>query len=324
MRTFFQVQIFVLLFCLLISLPALAKRDGLHADQIFIHDGVERLYDLYVPPGYEKTRMPLVVILHGHGGNAQMVTRKRNPSPYKAWLDIADREGLILLLPVGVKSPDGWRGWNDCRGDSKVLPSTDDVGFLRSLIHMTIRQKHADPARVYVTGTSNGAFMTLRMALEAQDLVAAAAPVVAAMAGKSECMAGSKKVPILFMDGTADPLVHYEGGYVGSKKDGQKRGLTLSIPDSVAWWVRHNGAASKPAFSKFPDKDPDDDSTVEKYVYGGKAPVVLIKMIGAGHTEPSLRWHYGWLYTMIVKKQNKDIEMAEEVWSFFRDKRLQK
>ncbi len=36
-----------------------------------------------------------------------------------------------------------------------------------------------------------------------------------------------------------------------------------------------------------------------------------------GHSEPSLREQLGWLYKQIIGKQNRDIEIAEEVWMFF-------
>lgn len=232
---------------------------------------------------------------------------------------MAKRERLVLAFPDGAVSPDKRQGWNDCRKDATTNPSSDDVGFLRALIERMVREHHADPAQVYVTGTSNGGFMSLRMAVEAPDLIAASAPVAAAMPAVNECATGRERIPVLFINGTEDPLVKYAGGFVFNNKG--DRGSSLPVEESVAWWVRHNGAADRPVFSLFPDTDPDDGSTAEKYVYSGPAPVVLIKVTGGGHTEPSLTRHYRPLFRMIVKRQNKDFEMAEEVWSFFKDQR---
>jgi polyhydroxybutyrate depolymerase len=39
-----------------------------------------------------------------------------------------------------------------------------------------------------------------------------------------------------------------------------------------------------------------------------------------GHVEPSLRYHYGPIYSQLVGPQNRDLESAEEAWSFFRKK----
>jgi poly(3-hydroxybutyrate) depolymerase len=79
-------------------------------------------------------------------------------------------------------------------------------------------------------------------------------------------------LPILFMNGTEDPLVPYDGG---------------SIPtnDSVVLSTQ---------------------VTVEHY-----------EVVGGGHTEPSVAQRYGPIYKAIVGSQNGDIEMADEVWSFF-------
>ena len=43
-------------------------------------------------------------------------------------------------------------------------------------------------------------------------------------------------------------------------------------------------------------------------------------MQDGGHVEPSLRYHYGWVYSRLVGTQNKDFESAEEAWRFFKDK----
>ncbi len=37
-------------------------------------------------------------------------------------------------------------------------------------------------------------------------------------------------------------------------------------------------------------------------------------------SEPSLRYHYGLLYSHVVGAQNRDLESAEEAWKFFRGK----
>ena len=63
-----------------------------------------------------------------------------------------------------------------------------------------------------------------------------------------------------------------------------------------------------------------DRSTVNVKSYkGGKnnTEVVLYEVVGGGHTEQSLTEHYALLYKLIVGNQNKDFEMAEEIWKFF-------
>jgi polyhydroxybutyrate depolymerase len=44
--------------------------------------------------------------------------------------------------------------------------------------------------------------------------------------------------------------------------------------------------------------------------------VALYRIIGGGHTEPSVEHRYRRLFRAVVGEQNHDIEMADEVWSF--------
>lgn len=89
------------------------------------------------------------------------------------------------------------------------------------------------------------------------------------------------------------------------------------MPDMVA----ANGAGKTPETYAFPDADPREKSTVVRYGYGtGASEVVLYEMRNGGHTEPSLQEHYGFLCKCIAGNQHRDIEMADEVWRFFKGK----
>jgi len=286
-------------------------------------DGLNRTYDLYLPPATASTPHPLVLLLHGHLGDADVMTGENGKkAPYKIWLDIADRENLVIAIPDGTIGPDGHTGWNDCRKDATTNPTVDDIGFIRQLLDKIQSTYNIDKNRIYVSGTSNGGNMTLRVALELSDRIAAAAPVVSAMPKANACKLPEHPVSILFMNGTADPLVPYTGGRVGkSDKDG--RGIMLSTRESVNWWIRHDGTKTVPVSYDFPDLMRRDRSTVHREIYSGGrdgTEVVLYEVRGGGHTEPSIRERYSRMYKWIVGKQNGDIEMADEIWSFFKTK----
>ena len=85
-----------------------------------------------------------------------------------------------------------------------------DVPYLRAVIPAVVRAACADPARVGVTGVSNGGGMSARMACDASDLVAAAAPVAGGYGALPDCHP-SHPVPILEIHGTADTVVPYRG-----------------------------------------------------------------------------------------------------------------
>ena len=123
------------------------------------------------------------------------------------------------------------------------------------------------------------------------------------------------------MNGTNDHILPYSGGNIGWPNAQNKgRGSVSSTPDTINYWVNYNGISSRPKVTLLPNRVRRDRSIVQVKHYSGginDTEVVLYEVKGGGHTEPSLREHYGNLFKIIVGNQNKDIEMAEEVWKFF-------
>lgn len=295
-------------------------------DQSIVIQDHERTYDLYVPTKLGTSPRPLVLLLHGHIGNADVMTgENRKAAPYKVWLDIAEREKLLVLIPDGVEGSKGHRGWNDCRADATSNPTLDDVAFIDTLLNSLSKAYPVDASRLYVTGTSNGGGMTYRLAIERSDRFAAAAPIVAALPKNSECKAApDKPISILIMNGTRDPLLPYTGGQTGNSKS--ERGESLSTRESVRYWVQQNGCNTLPEVHDLADKNEKDNSRIHVEHFGkcrDGVDVFLYEVRGGGHTEPSLSEHYRRLYKRIVGPQNRDIEMADEVWAFFRNRQRQ-
>lgn len=289
----------------------------LQLDQRITIDGLEREYHIQTLP--DPAGKPVVILLHGHGGSSdQSIGAGVGKAVQKTWLDLAKDEDFTVIIPNGELGPEDTRGWNDCRNDAPGNPETDDVAFISELIDKTSIELNIDPDRVYIAGVSNGASMALRLAQEIPEKLAAFAAIVNSMPANSECPVSNVPVSALFMNGTADPLVPYEGGQIASN-----RGLVQSTAASVAYWVDRNNTDGQPIEQDFDDLDTDDGSTVKKYQYlngTNNTEVVLYEVIGGGHTEPSLVERYGNLYLAIVGTQNGDVEMAEEVWEFFRTK----
>jgi len=291
-------------------------------------DGYMRTYDVFVPDHPPLHPMPLVLLLHGHFGSADVMTGENGKkAPYKIWLTIAEREGVLLVIPDGELGSDRKRGWNDCRANAGTNPPSDDVKFLTALVDDLGKQYRIDNKKVFVHGTSNGGNMAYRLALESGDRFAAIAAVVAALPEKNECHSKDIPVSVLIMNGTDDPLLPYAGGGIG-KKGSQKeeRGSVVSTELTAQYWVKHNGISAAPQEYDMPDANARDDSTTHvRYYKGGQrnTEVIWYEVRGGGHTEPSLTEHYGRLYRFVVGNQNKDFEMAEEVWKFFKDKTRQ-
>ncbi len=265
---------------------------------------------------------PLIILLHGHGGTAaQLLGQKGSAAPLSVWLDIADREGLVLVAPDGLKGSDGKPGWNDCRSDADSNPSADDTAFVAALIDREVHEDNIDPARVFVMGMSNGGMMTFRVASELGKRVAGFAAVSASMAASPECAPPMTPVSALIISGTKDPLVPYEGGPVGFSAR-TSRGSVIGIEQAVGVWRRLDGLPE--AAVSIVALPPQGNTTATRTVWGGKSggfQVELLRIDGGGHVEPSKTQRIGATYAAIVGRQNGDVEAAEEAWAFFKDKR---
>lgn len=282
-----------------------------------------RHYLLATPDQPAPGRHPLVILLHGHVGSAaQVLGRERIAAPLSLWLHIADREQLLVLAPDGTMGSDGKSGWNDCRADAVSNPHSDDVGFLNALIDEAVAEHHADPARVYVMGMSNGGIMAFRLATESGARLAAFATVGASMPARSACAAPKAPVSALIVAGTADPIVPYAGGDIKFAMLRQ-RGSVVPVEDAVAGWRQLAQLPAAGTSMAFPHRDVADVTRATRTVWGAdprKLQVELIRVEKGGHTEPSKVKRLQWMYRMVLGAQNGDVEVAEEAWAFFRDK----
>ncbi len=294
-----------------------AQTFGLFKDNVINVGGVERTYDLYVPEqAHAEASAPLVVLLHANRSSTDDLTgESRAASPYAVWQEVADDNGLLLLVPQGADGPSGHAGWNDCRADGQGNPTTDDVAFIDAAITQVGSSYQVDKGRVFATGTSNGGHMAIRLAQESASSVAGIAVIAAGMPATSQCASSAGPISALFMVGTADPIAPFDGGAMASD-----RGTILSAADSVNYWLGRNGMTDPPVVNDFEDIDSEDQSTVQRSLYSSDETgtvVAMYRIDGGGHAEPSIEAHYRPLFERVVGNQNHDIEMATEVWSFF-------
>jgi polyhydroxybutyrate depolymerase len=152
---------------------------------------------LHVPPRL-RAGAPLVLGLPGAGQTA------RDFAQYTGYSHLADREGFVVAYPTATGARPSW----NISGTAAGKP--DDVAYLRTVIAAALRATCAAPGRVTVTGVSNGGGMSARMACDAADLVAAAAPVAGGYGSLPDCHP-SRPVPMLEIHGTGDDVVPYGG-----------------------------------------------------------------------------------------------------------------
>ena len=276
------------------------------------YDGLERSYYLHLPPDYNAApRLPVVFVLHG-GGKAdgdEVASRT-------GYNEIADREGFIAVYPNGIDAQ-----WNDGRGKTfrKASDNTsiDDVGYIAELIDRISHDYKGDASRVYVTGLSNGGMMTLRLGCDISDKLAAIAPVIANIPQNiiATCKPDSP-LAVLLMNGTADPLVPWDGGSVSFFR--KTMGEVVSTDDTVAFWTKHNQCTPVPTIELLADKDSKDESSVEVSTYNHcaeSADVILYAIIGGGHSFPGGNIPDR---PLLLGRKNNDINAAEVIWEFFK------
>ena len=288
---------------------------GLSLNQVISVGGVDRDYHLYIPNNPRNA--PVVFLFHGNeGSHDNVLGLTGTKSPQKVWLDIALQENVIIVVPNGTLSSRDTRGWNDCRNDAPRTPNSNDVLFTVSLLDYIEDTYQSDDARVYAVGTSNGGYFANRLAHEIPDRIAAFASIVAPNAANTDCSAASTPVSALFMNGTADPLVPYEGGTTAN-------GEVASTESSVSYWVQLNATNENPVITDYPDLNTSDGSTVTRFMYTNGShgtEVALYRVNNGGHVEPSIAERYSQIWLAIVGDQNGDIEAAHEIWDFLKTK----
>jgi len=286
-------------------------------------NGINRRYAVYIPQNINNDKLPVVFELHGGGVYIEDMTGDSGyKTPYKLWMQIADTARFIVVYPEGLNGAYNAPTWNDCREDCLVNSGADDVNFIEQLISEINRTCPVDFHRIYISGTSNGGLMSLRMAVERPQIFAAFAVTAAALPAVSSCGQPQSSVNILFMNGTDDNHMPYHGGTV-SNPPNPAFGTVLSTDETVNIFKELAQINNLPEYFLFPDLDPDDGGQVEKFTYkntAGEPQVILYKINGGGHSAPSIREQYSTLFEEKFNKQNHDIEMVFEVWNFFRNK----
>lgn len=287
-----------------------------------IHDGLERTFIIYLPSSYGKyVKMPLMIALHGRGVDGKgmiVVTRK-------GFDRLAEKDGFVVVYPDAIEL-----NWNDGRDDEEAddrahIENIDDVGFIAALIDTMVRDYNADPKRVFVTGISNGAIMSYRLACELSHKVAAIAPVDGNIPLHfSHGCSPSRHVPVLAINNVDDPVVPFEGGEIYGHFSREKLGKVLSTDNSIAYWVEKNGCSSIPVITEVPDRDPTDGTRVTRKEYVNEddgTEVILYVIEGGGHTWPG---GLQYLPARVIGKTSRNLDANEVIWAFFKKQKLRR
>lgn len=292
----------------LVPIPALLDRP----------EGARR-YLVALPLGEAPAKRALVIVLHGAGASAEQVLGLAfPPSPLSLWLELAEREQLVVIAPDAGKG-----GWSDCFASDARVAGKNDVAFIDALIERAIAQHDVDPGRVYVIGVSRGGWMAYRLATEIPNKLAAFSVVLAGMPPPGRSRMPSAPLPALVFGCTDDPVIRYQGG-----KPWYALGFAepvRSIEDSTQVWRELAQLPNNPEVVRIATRDPKNRTNVIRFMWGN-APdglqVGLYRINGAGHAEPSRLKRYPGFINWMTGLQNADLEVAEAAWDFFRPKKL--
>jgi len=255
--------------------------------------------------------VPLVVDLHGYSEGATVHRLMSGLSK------LGEAEGFIVLTPQGQGPVPRW---------DTALRTSPDIAFIEAMLDQVEAERCIDRNRVFVTGLSNGAFMTSALACVAADRFAAAAPIAGIQSPKG-CRP-ARPVPVVAFHGTDDDYVSYTGG-IGEAAlnlpaaDGSGKRLSdsgglpkeatrgPSVPKVTKAWAERNGCGLTARTKRVSS----DVTRIAYFGCRGRADVQLHRITDGGHTWPGSEFSAG--ISAIVGRTTMTIDANEIMWRFF-------
>ncbi|MBK5280343.1 MAG: poly(3-hydroxybutyrate) depolymerase, partial [Bacteroidia bacterium] len=162
-------------------------------------------------PSNIKANGSLVFILHGSGGsgmNMQSRTTKLT--------ELVATENVWLVYPDGYK-----KYWNECRKSANSqanLEDVDEAAFFNAMIQYFKSKYNINDQKVFAVGTSGGGHMCYKLAMTMPGKFRAVTALIANLPDTDnfDCIEAKVAIPIMIVNGTADPLNPYNGGMMQS------------------------------------------------------------------------------------------------------------
>jgi polyhydroxybutyrate depolymerase len=241
---------------------------------------------------------PTIIVLHGATMTSESTIR------VSGFAEAAGRYDFTAVFPQGLG-----RQWNDERAGGPG--GADDVAFLNALVDRLVRDGIALPGHIYLAGISNGGMMSFTMACKAGNLFRGIGTVIANMpAGIARC--DLPPLPLVMVNGNADPLVPYEGGGVGFMGH---HGEVWSVKRTAELFVRRNGCKDHDE-QVLPSRSSFDATMTTRLTWSscqsGKS-VTLYKVDGGGHQISGERA----FLPRMLGQSSRDFRAADEIVKVF-------
>jgi len=233
-------------------------------------DGISRSYYISYPPNLdpENTSIPLVINMHGFGGNAS------GQISYTQMNQYAHSQGVAVVYPQGLNN--SWNVYTYWDNNSY-----DDVSFINSMIDQIAIDFNIDLDRVYACGMSNGGYMAYRLACDLSEKIAAFGSVTGNFmptSSQGDCINQNRDIPIIHFHGTFDQIV----GYYPPSFD-----YSLTVGESIDFWSNYNNLSTEYVESL--------NSNVEIYTYSKESSItkfIHYKVYGGGHEWFNNSWGF--------------------------------
>jgi dienelactone hydrolase len=164
-------------------------------DHQFMCDGF--VYDVSVPAKCAGGGCGLVLDVHGATMSGKMEDNNTNMRALGAMY------GYVVVQPNANPAPP----------TSSWTPATDDDKVFKTL-QLVMAAFKSDPKRIHMTGFSQGGMMTFRFLCKHADTFASMAPAAGTGCTFTANDTPSQEVPLLYMHGTKDNLVSFQGAAV--------------------------------------------------------------------------------------------------------------
>tara|TARA_E500000178_G_C17033327_1_gene761872 strand:+ start:839 stop:4972 length:4134 start_codon:yes stop_codon:yes gene_type:complete len=187
-------------------------------------NGTVRDYFSYIPTNSNTSSMPLLYLLNG--GSAG-----RTPFEQQSEFEVlADREGLVLAIPVGMQLSSNEGAWQLNTDRS----SMQDIDYIEAIYTDISSRVAIDSSRVYAVGYSLGGMFSYELACQMSNRFTAIGSLAGSMPVLPSSCNPSRNVPILHIHGVLDEIIPYESQW--NWKAWNSVGTMTDIPGLVDFW----------------------------------------------------------------------------------------
>jgi polyhydroxybutyrate depolymerase len=164
-------------------------------------------------------------VLHGYTGTPERIEQT------SGWTPFAEQQAAVVAYPEGTAVGAGGFGWNTGTGRFSTA-GVDDAAYLAAVVDHLVATACVDPARILLTGESNGGAMTVIAACHptTRARFASFAPVIPAIDQRvlDRC-GGGPPVAFTALAGRLDRVIPYDGVYPAGQ---------LPLLAQETWFVR--------------------------------------------------------------------------------------